>query len=260
MTTGQSPSGASPAGQDRVTWHLRGQPGFDPRRPALEPCQLRRTGSGPDRLSPHRDRSQRSSIHRDESRCIAANRAGLRRVAVHTGGHYPDPHGSNTFCRRLVGLPAGEAGMPGRFRATPEPTGDMGAPLDESSGASISRSGPAFAKPAAEHAACAGHPASRAAPRFPPRRGLRLAAPKVSFIVGSTSEGLVPDPASRDRSVTTRGVDCCPQVVPILWRKSPRLCDLVATLLGQSRAAQRLGHRKRSAREPIRLRSVRSVP
>jgi len=53
--------------------------------------------------------------------------------------------------------------------------------------------------PPARHPACAGRPASRAAARFPPRRGPRLAAPKVLSIRGAP-RGAESGPASRDRS------------------------------------------------------------
>jgi hypothetical protein len=51
------------------------------------------------------------------------------------GVHYPDPFGSDTFCRELVDPKAGEANASGRFRALPEPTTDF----------SVRRS-PAFAR------------------------------------------------------------------------------------------------------------------
>jgi hypothetical protein len=50
--------------------------------------------------------------------------------------HYPGPTGSDTFCRKLVDLPAGETDTSGRLRAVAELTLDFSV-----------RRGPAFAMP-----------------------------------------------------------------------------------------------------------------
>lgn len=52
--------------------------------------------------------------------------------------HYPAPTGSDTFCRELVEVAAGEADTSGRLRAAAEFTRDFSV-----------RCGPAFAMPAA---------------------------------------------------------------------------------------------------------------
>jgi hypothetical protein len=110
-------------------------------------------GTGPDRLAPHRCRPSRDP----------------RGITLDV--HYPGPLGSDTFCRRLVEPPAGEADTSWRSRAVREPT----------SGFAAYRR-PAFARPAASQPAFAGRLARGPASRVPPRRGPRSAEPKVSSI------------------------------------------------------------------------------
>jgi len=45
--------------------------------------------------------------------------------AAQTTGRYPDPLRSDTFCRELVGVPAGEASISECLRTLSEPTGDL---------------------------------------------------------------------------------------------------------------------------------------
>jgi len=169
IPTGQCPDEASLAEHCRVAWPPLWAPRFAPRRPLWGQASRRPSDQGQIRLSPHRSLP---------SRCTTTNRDTSSMEK-----RYPNPHGSRTFCRELVDLTAGEAAAPRRFRAFTR----------------AHPSGLAFAKPTTKQPARAGHPAFRAAARFPPRRGLRLAAPKVLSIRGAP-RGAGPGPASRDRS------------------------------------------------------------
>lgn len=94
----------------------------------------------------------------------------------------------------------------------------------EPSGASRSRGGFAFAKPAAERPAFAGHPASRTASHVPPRRRSWAAAPEVSSIVGEHLQEGWTRPGKPSKVQTTQRVNPCPQVVPNLWKRIRAFC------------------------------------
>jgi len=70
-------------------------------------------------------------MNHDESRRIAREE------------RYPDPNGSRTFCHELVDLIAGEAILPGRLRAVPEPTEGRRS-LSPAKGSAIGRTQGAF--------------------------------------------------------------------------------------------------------------------
>jgi hypothetical protein len=87
---------------------LHGRRGLHPGAPFWGQASRNPSESGPDRLSPHRSLP---------AGCVTTNRD-----VSSTEKRYPDPHGSRTFCRGLVDPAAGEAVVPGRFRAATEPT------------------------------------------------------------------------------------------------------------------------------------------
>jgi hypothetical protein len=72
-------------------------------------CHANRASAGQDQIG-----FRRTGDH-PSSRPVRAALTGL----------YPDPLRSDTFCRELVGVPAGEANTSGRLRTLSEPTGDL---------------------------------------------------------------------------------------------------------------------------------------
>jgi hypothetical protein len=71
-----------------------------------------------------RSHASRASSEQDQ---IGSRRTGAAHPRDPRGAtrdvHFPDPLGSDTFCRELVELPAGEADISRRLRALPELTG-----------------------------------------------------------------------------------------------------------------------------------------
>jgi len=120
---------------------------------------------------------------------------------------YPDPHGSDTFCRRRVARTAGGAAL---ARCA------MRAPV------TCPPSEPACARPAAGHPTCA-RPSGRAAFRDPPRRVPRSTNPRcLPSWAALLGDGDSPGKPVEASSIPGRLGDC-PQVVPSLWRFRRRL-------------------------------------
>lgn len=182
------------------------------------------TGQDQIRLSPHRHRPPRR---------------------IGTDGITPTPFGSDTSCRALGDWLTGEASLSGCFRTCSEPTAG----------------GSAFAKPAtAERPACAGRPAFRTASRVPPRRGSRAAAPEVSSIVESASRRLAPGSASRARFRPPGGWTLVHRLFPTCGEASAPFSSRLASCSDGADAREDSDTGNQSAREPIRLTSVRSAP
>jgi hypothetical protein len=162
-------------------------PKFAPRRPPsrVRPGQSKRTGSGPDRLSPHRMSSRW---------WIATNRD-----TPSMEERYPNPYGSCTFCHELVDLTAGEAAAPGRFRATSEPTGDMEGNPAKPSGASTSRTG-LLSRSSLPGALLAQVTQLPGPPLAFPREGVRDWPHPRCLPSGGDPRGVEPVSASRERS------------------------------------------------------------
>jgi hypothetical protein len=190
ISTGQHPDGASSAGHCRVAWRPSRTPRFAPRRPLLGPGQSKPIGIRA--RSAFAAQEPPSWMRHDESRRIV-DREALPRPA---------------WFAHLLSWARGPGGWRGR-RAR-----------------ALSRRDRTHR---ARHPACAGCPASRAAARFPPRRGPRLAAPKVLSIIRSSPRGWIWLGKPR-QILTARRVSPCPQVVPILWRRRPRLFYPAQTL------------------------------
>jgi hypothetical protein len=113
-------------------------------------------------------------------------------------GRYPDPSGSDTFCRELEVTPAGEVSASGRlsalFRA------HLGLP-------------PCLRG--------ADWPKSRFPP--PPATGRTIGCTQGAFRSGELLQDAQDSPGEPSQDLCSRRVNLCPQVVPKLWTRGPRI-------------------------------------
>jgi hypothetical protein len=173
--------------------------------------------------------------------CVATNRdtASMEK-------RYPNPDGSRTFCHELVDQTAGEAAVPGRFRATFEPTGDMEDNPTEPGGTSTSRTDLLSRSPPpvallAQVAQLPGPPLAF------PREGVRDWPRPRCVPSGELPEGL--NLARQAETDPDRPrVSPCPQAVPNLWRRSSRLFFPAQDPALTGRIGQGTGPWRRSAR------------
>jgi hypothetical protein len=188
--------------------------GFHPVGPSSSAIRVARRS-----LRSHASRASSEQDQIGSRRTGAVHHVSPRGITLDV--HYPDPLGSDTFCRELVELPAGEADTSGRSRAVPELTLDF----------AVYR-GPAFARSAAARSAFAGRWPESPPLTLPREEDRNLRSPRCLPSVRSTSDGgREPRPVDPAKHTTARRVDLYPQVVPNLWirvraffipRRSPR--------------------------------------
>jgi len=176
--------------------------------PPPGPGQSKRIGSGPDRLSPHRN--LRSELNHDESRSIVDRRGATPTRMART------PSVVSSWTRRLEKPP-----RPGAFAPCPNPPGIWRTTRQSR------------VEPPAPERTCSREircqaPRLRGPPGF---QGRRSPSPAKGSAIGRTQgafhHGELPEGLNLARQAEADPdrprVGPCPQVVPILWRRCPRL-------------------------------------
>lgn len=209
-------------------------PKFAPRRPPsrVRPGQSKRIGSGPDRLSPHRSSSLR---------CAATNRDTYRWRSATPIQTARAPSVMSSWTRRLERPP-----RPGAFAPRPNPPGTWRTTRQ-------SRVEPPPPERACSREARRQTPCLRRPPGF---QGRRSPSPAKGSAIGRTQGAFhqreLPEGLNLARQAETDPdrpeVRSCPQVVPILWRRTSRLFCPAQDPALTSRVEQGPGHWRQSAR------------
>jgi hypothetical protein len=191
ISTGQHPDGASSAGHCRVAWRPSRTPRFAPRRPLLGPGQSKPIGIRA--RSAFAAQEPPSWMRHDESRRIV-DREALPRPA---------------WFAHLLSWARGPGGWRGRRARA----------LSRRDRTHRGRQAPRLRR----------LPGFQGRRSLSPTKGSAIGRTQGAFHQGSSPRGRI-WPGKPRQILTARRVNSCPQVVPILWRRSPRLFYPAQTL------------------------------